>query len=152
MKVHLNQIPHDGLHFEGSESSQMLDLHAPDIQSVGDVHYALEVGLSDGGLFATGEVGVDLELQCVSCLERFRYPLRVSDFACQIELTGSETVDLTEPVREDILLALPPHPHCDWNGERVCHGVVPRANPDAATESPAATREAWGALDQLKLK
>ena len=152
MKVHLNQIPIDGLHLEGTEGNQILDLKEPDIQPVSDVQYSLDVGLSDGGLFATGEVGVDLELECVSCLERFRYPLRVPGFACQVELTGSETVDLTEPIREDILLALPPHPHCDWNGERVCQGVAFRAKSEAADAPLTEKPDAWGALDQLKLK
>ena len=152
MKVHLNQIPSEGLHVEGTDSNSILDLKVPDIQPAGDVEYSLDVGLSEGGLFATGVVGVDLELVCVACLEKFRYPLRVRDFACQLELTGSETVDLTEPIREDILLALPPHPHCDWNGERVCQGVFPRSKADATEQSLADTRDAWGALDQLKLK
>lgn len=152
MKIHLKQIPVDGLHTEGTEDSKILDLHERGIQPVSDVQYSLDVGLSDGGLFATGEVGVDLELQCVGCLEQFRYPLRVPDFACQIELTGSETVDLTEPVREDILLALPPHPHCDWNGERVCPGVSYRSKTEAADAPLAEKPDAWGALDQLKLK
>ena len=152
MKVHLNQIPLEGLHVEGADSSKILDLKDPDIQPVGDVTYSLDVGVSDGGLFATGDVGIDLELTCVSCLERFRRPVRVPDFACQVELTGSETVDLTEPIREDILLALPPHPHCDWNGERVCQGVFPRAKSETSDEPPADSRDAWGALDQLKLK
>jgi uncharacterized metal-binding protein YceD (DUF177 family) len=158
MKVHLNQIPVEGLHVEGTESSKILDLQAEDIKVLSDIAYALDVGLSDGGLFATGQVGVDLELQCVKCLESFRYPLRIPDFACQMELTGRETADLTEPVREDIVLALPPHPHCDWNGERVCPGVFVRPKSEATTDSPASsgetedTRKVWGALDQLKLK
>lgn len=152
MKVHLNQIPPEGLHVEGTDSHTILDLKEADIRPLGDVEYTLDVGLSDGGLFAMGVVGIDLELECVSCLEKFRYPVRVRDFACQVELTGSETVDLTEPIREDILLALPPHPHCDWNGERVCKGVFPRSKADASEQPSADTRDAWGALDQLKLK
>ena len=151
MKVHLNQIPIEGRHVEGTESSKILDLHEASIQPLGDVQYALDVGLSGGGLFATGLVGIDLELECVKCLERFRYPLRVPDFACQVELTGAESVDLTEPVREDILLALPPHPHCDWNGERVCPGVFHRTKTESA-EPLAESPDVWGALDQLKLK
>jgi uncharacterized metal-binding protein YceD (DUF177 family) len=152
MKVHLNQIPIEGLHVEGTESSKMLDLREPDIKPVSDVNYVLEVGLSEGGLFATGQIGVDLELVCVTCVERFRYRLIVPDFACQVDLTGNESVDLTEPVREDILLALPPHPHCDWNGERVCEGVFLPAKTETAEQTPAENRDAWGALDQLKLK
>ncbi len=152
MKAHLNQIPDTGLHLEGTASSQMLDLHEEGIQPVSEVRYDLEVGLSDGGLFATGTLGVDLELQCVACLDRFRYPLEVANFACQVELTGAELVDLTALVREDILLALPPHPHCDWDGGRVCQGAALRAKTETASEPLTDTREAWGALDQLKIK
>ena len=157
MKVHLNQIPVEGLHKEGTDDRKLLDLHEADLRPVSDIEYSLDIGLSDGGLFAVGSIGVDLELQCVKCLETFRYPLRLPDFACQVELTGKDTVDLTEPIREDIVLALPPHPHCDWNGERVCPGVF--VQPKATTASdplstlgePEDPRKVWGALDQLKL-
>ena len=156
MKLHLHQIPADGLHFEGAESSKILDLHEPGIRPLSDIRYALDVGLSDGGLFATGTLGLDLELECVACLDRFSYPLAVPDFACQLELTGAESVDLTDLVREDIVLALPPHPHCDWNGERVCQGALLRAKAEATADSrtetdETATRRVWGALDQLKI-
>jgi uncharacterized metal-binding protein YceD (DUF177 family) len=158
MKVHIHQIPLEGLHLEGEESSRMLDLHDDSIQPASDIHYALDVGLSEGGLFATGQLSLDLDMECVACLERFRYPLSVPDFACQIELTGRETVDLTEAIREDILLALPPHPHCDWSGERVCQGALSRFKTEAARETLSDAQETgntpdvWGALDQLKIK
>jgi uncharacterized metal-binding protein YceD (DUF177 family) len=151
MKIHLNQIPGEGLHLEGTEKSAILDLREEGLQPAGDIHYSLDVGLSDGGLFATGRVGVDLDLECVACLERFRYPLQIPNFACQVELTRAEAVDLTGMVREDILLALPPHPHCDWNGEKVCQGASLRANAETAPEPLSETRDAWGALDQLNI-
>ena len=99
---------------------------------------------------ATGEVGVDLELECVDCARKFAYPLRVEDFATQIELGRLETVDFTDQLREDILLALPPYPHCDWNGESVCKGAVLKGvnSPD---EDPGESHT-WDALDQLKFK
>ena len=152
MKVHLNQIPTEGLHLEGTEKSALLDLHEAGVQPASDIRYALDVGVSDGGLFATGSVGVDLDLECVACLERFLYPLDLPDFACQIELTGAASADLTGVVREDILLALPPHPHCDWNGEKVCQGASLRARAETATGPLSDSRDAWGALDQLKIK
>lgn len=150
MKVHLQQIPPGGAFYEGADPSSILDLHEKDLRALGPVEYRLDIGLSEGGLFATGSVGVDMELQCVSCLELFAYPVRVTDFACQIELTGAESVDLTEPVREDILLALPAHPHCDWSGEKVCHGVP--AGAASLSDSVAPGEDVWGALDQLKLQ
>jgi uncharacterized metal-binding protein YceD (DUF177 family) len=152
MKVHLLQIPDGGKHYEGEDPSAILDLHEPDTQPVSPVRYALDVGLSDGGLFATGEVGVDMELRCVNCLEKFQYPVRVSDFALQMELPGTETIDLTEPIREDILLALPAHPHCDWNGEKQCPGAFPTPVLEVPAEPLAESRDVWGALDEIKFK
>ena len=156
MKIHLRQIPDHGLHLEGTEPAAILELHEPAVRAAGDIRYSLDVGLSEGGLFATGTLAVPLDLECVSCLERFHHPLHIPDFACQIELASSESVDLTDLLREDILLALPPHPHCDWSGERVCKGAQLRAK--APADSPAEpdpaedTRRVWGALDQLKIK
>ena len=151
MKVHILQIPAEGLHIEGEEPSSILELNDEIARPTGPITYSLDVGLSDGGLFATGTLTVPLEFQCVACLDRFPYSLQVSDFACQVDLTGRETVDLTEYVREDILLALPPHPHCDWNGERDCKAAF-RKQTEIANEPLSDTREVWGALDQLKLK
>jgi uncharacterized metal-binding protein YceD (DUF177 family) len=151
MKIHLQQIPTEGLHVEGEEPSSILELNDDIARPTGPIVYSLDVGLSDGGLFATGSLSVPLDLVCVACLAHFPYTLSVPDFACQVELSGRETVDLTEPVREDTLLALPPHPHCDWDGERECKAAF-RKQAEAPDEPISDTREVWGALDQLKLK
>lgn len=151
MKVHILQIPPEGAHVEGEDPNTILDLHEENTKPIGPVRYSLNVGLSGGGLFATGEVGVDMRLQCVTCLEHFTFPAEVKDFACQVELTGSESVDLTDPVREDILLALPAHPHCDWNGEKVCPGAF-HAETESLEDDSAEKPDVWGPLDQLKLK
>jgi uncharacterized metal-binding protein YceD (DUF177 family) len=153
MKVHILQIPPEGKHIEGEDPSTILDLHEEHMKPIGPVRYALDVGLSGGGLFATGHLAVEMQAQCVACLEHFQYPAEVKDFACQIELTGSELVDLTDPVREDILLALPAHPHCDWNGEKVCPGAFHSLKETESTEDDSADKpDVWGPLDQLKLK
>ena len=148
MKVHLNQIPGHGLHLEGEEAASFLDLPESQARSASPLRYRLDVGLSDGGLFATGELAVDVSLECVNCLTRFIYPIRILDFAMQMELPGTEMVDLTPQIREDILLALPPYPHCDWNGENVCKGAVRKEESEAIPEAPGT----WDELDKLKFK
>ena len=146
MKVHQNQIPAIGLHMEGEDPADILELNDPSVQPLGPVRWWLDIGLSGGGLFATGRLAVDLGLECVACLRRFTYLLRVEDFAAQIDLDGRETVDLTDQVREDILLALPPYPHCDWNGQNVCKGAT-RESTESSGES-----HIWDELDKLKFK
>ena len=151
MKVHLNQIPPEGRRFEGEDPNTILELEGSDYTTVSPVGYTLDIGISEGGLFATGHIGVDLECTCVNCLERFTLPVDVENFAIQVEDTGSDEIDLTEPMREDILLALPAHPRCDWSGERTCPGVSrPTESPSSKAEDSSS--DVWTALDQLKIK
>ncbi len=149
MKVHVLQIPLDGKHYEGEIPGEVLGLNDEGPRSVGPIRYALDVGLSDGGLWARGKVSADVECECVRCLERFRQTLSVPDFACQIDLQGREAVDLTEYLREDTLLALPAHPHCDWDGKKVCKADF--TTHQSAVEPIDDHEDAWKALDKLKL-
>ena len=149
MKVHVLQIPEEGRHYEGEEPGKVLELNSDRARALGPIQYSLDVGLSDGGLFATGTVSVEIECHCVRCLEKFRRSLDVDDFACQIELEGREMVDLTEHLREDILLTLPAHPHCDWDGEKVCKAQFRDAPSEA--EPLDDHRDVWKGLDKLKL-
>ncbi|MEK0449164.1 MAG: hypothetical protein RL088_1432 [Verrucomicrobiota bacterium] len=149
MKVHVLQIPPDGKHYEGEESNSVLELNDPRVKAVSPITYSLDVGISDGGLWAHGPIGVDLDCECVRCLGRFKLPVRVQDFACQVELQGREMVDLTEYLREDILLALPAHPHCDWDGKTDCKASFSTSPADV--EPIDEQRDVWKELDNLKL-
>lgn len=156
MKIHLRQIPDEGMHLEGEESSDFLALPPEDhVRPLGPMQYSLEIGASSDGVWATGELSLDLELECARCTEAFAYALLVPDVALQIERPAQETVDLTPELREDIILALPAYPHCDWAGERVCPGrleaqgetAAPGESSDVAPLPPSA----WETLDQLKV-
>ena len=72
-----------------------------------------------------------------------------------MERPATETVDLTPLLREDILLALPAYPHCDWSGERVCPAQIQPAEKAGALgesdgRSESDSPSAWSTLDQLK--
>lgn len=149
MKVHILQIPEEGKHYEGEEPTDVLELDDERGRAIGPIEYALDVGLSEGGLFATGTLSMKIECQCVRCLEKFQRSLEVNDFACQVELEGREMVDLTEYLREDILLAFPAHPHCDWNADKVCKAEFRDAPSEA--EPLDDHRDVWKGLDKLKL-
>lgn len=163
MKVNLLHVPPEGLHIEGEEDRDILELPPTDlIQPVSPVRYSLDIGQNAEGVWATGEASLDVRCECVRCLEPFIYPVHLDDFAMQVERPASETVDLTPQLREDILLALPAHPRCDWSGERTCPRQFPTASETPAMVDPAddvdvngaAARppSAWEALDSLDLR
>jgi DUF177 domain-containing protein len=146
MKIHVKQIPPQGLRLEGEEDCPITELEGESIRCCGPLHYKLEIGISGDALWANGTLRQPMELQCVSCLERFIYVVQVPEFAVHRELTGPETIDLTPSMREDILLNLPAHPHCDRDGNRVCKAAHPTATEQSKRKPD------WSVLDKLKVK
>jgi uncharacterized metal-binding protein YceD (DUF177 family) len=147
MKVHLKQIPVEGLHLEGEEDCPIIEFQGEDIRCLGPLAYRLDLGVSGGGLWGTGSLRQKVELRCVACLEKFVHELGVPAFAMRAELHGPETVDLTPFFREDLLLNLPPHPRCDRDGGRVCKAAEPQP-----TIQDAQRKSDWSALDKLKVE
>ncbi|MGI9114839.1 MAG: YceD family protein [Chthoniobacterales bacterium] len=152
MKIHLNQIRPEGLHLQGEEDCPLHDL--AEVRCAGPLRYSLDLGVSDGALWAQGTIAQPVELNCVACLENFQHEVTVPGFALHTELHGPETIDITPFLREDILLNLPAHPHCDRDGGRVCKGPkLAMTNPAASPEKVEAEKRQrdWEALDKLKL-
>lgn len=155
IQVHLNQIPQSGfLTLSGEEDPACLDLHEAGMEPVGPLFYNLEVGISRGGLFATGTLSQKVRMTCVCCLEAFETLIETQTFATQQELQGSELVDLTSAIREDIQLLLPMHPRCEVGGNKKCSASFPkgdalRGSYGVATHTPPPTHSVWSALDNL---
>jgi uncharacterized protein len=147
--VHLKQIPPEGKRLEGEEDPGFLDLTAIGAKAAGPVHYALDVGLSGGGVFATGRVSAPVEMNCVACLQPFVYEAVSDPFAAQVEIDGRELVDLTPSVREELLLALPNHPRCDLIPGHTCPYQGPESSGGGTQQS---AQSAWDQLDKLKTK
>ena len=147
MKVHLKQIPPEGLHLEGDEECPILELETEGIRCVGPLHYSIDLGVTSGALWASGSLSQPVELRCVACLEKFVHEIQVPAFAMHTELRGPETVDLTPFLREDLLLNLPAHPRCDRDAGRAC-----KPKQIQTPEQDTKRKSDWSALDKLKLK
>jgi uncharacterized metal-binding protein YceD (DUF177 family) len=150
MKIHLQQIPEGGVHLEGQEKADILELNDPTIRALQDVTYSLSVQVEKNNVLVTGQLSLELEIECVSCLRLFHYPLVVPDFVYETTVGGRETIDLTPAIREDILLVLPSHPRCDWDGHSECPGL--RIEKGTSIDSVPEASNAWDALDELNLK
>ncbi len=150
MKIHLRQIPAEGLHLEGEEECAIPQLDPAEVRCTGPLRYQLDVGISEGALWANGELTQPVELRCVRCLETFPFEIVAKDFALHTDLTGPELIDLTPFMREDILLNLPPYPHCDREGGRICPvpEVIKQTKADGVLAEPPPD---WSALDKLEL-
>lgn len=150
MIIHLRQMEHGTLELRGEEDPAPLGLEESGAIPEGPLRYDLVAGLSGGGLWVHGCLQLNLRLTCVGCLESFPFSLRLPEFALQTELSGGESVDLTDWVREDILLALPPYPKCDSGPERRCPATFPLADYAPPGETTPGPNPAWAALDEIE--
>src|SRR6266446_2233368 len=132
---------------EGNVETIFLMPEAEEVRCVGPMQYKIDIGVSEGSLWANGSLKQPVELTCVACLEKFVHDIKVPAFALHTELHGPETVDLGPFMREDILLNLPAHPRCDREGGRVCKAAAAIA---AAAETKR--KADWSVLDKLKLE
>jgi uncharacterized protein len=152
MKIHLRQIQADGLHLEGEEECPITDLAADEVRCTEPLRYVLDLGISEGALWATGSLSQPVELRCVRCLEPFPFEIEAKAFSIHLDLTGPELIDLTPYLREDILLNLPAHPHCDREGGRLCPAAKPMAADEPSPKGDGKRQPDWSVLDKLKLK
>lgn len=151
--IDLRHFPAEGVHREGTLPATFFDLAPADtIQPSSPLTYSLDIQRDDDEIIAQGEVSSDFSLQCGRCGERFDYRLDLPDFVMEAPIENEQTIDLTAPLREDILLALPSYPRCE-DGNIIPHacpaeGRFTEAAP--SDEPPAEDKGIWDALDQLK--
>jgi uncharacterized protein len=152
MKINVKRIPEQGENLSGTEPSSILDFNDPGVRFESEIRYDLLAQLQGHALLVTGKLSTPATLRCSRCLKTFRKPLTVREFVFHQELAGEDFVDLTENIREDIILELPQRALCQDD----CRGLCPRCgqnlNESACQCDKSRGDLRWHALDQLKIK
>lgn len=153
--IPLEDFPEEGMLLTGELESEVFGLDCEDAQSAAPVEYRLDVQLYDTELLVRGSVSAPFRLRCTRCLKQFDYCIELDDLSYSYDTAGKAFVDVTEDVREDILLELPGHPKCELAGQE-CELFAefgdfrldkdPQPGVDCATPSGESV---WDALDQF---
>lgn len=152
MILSLRDLQEESQLLEGTWDVRQIGLEEAGASTAGELQYHLEAGLSGGGLWVRGNLRLPVKLTCVNCLASFVWEVEIPDFAMQTQVEGSDTIDLTEWIREDILLALPPYPKCDSAGGRNCPAKFPPVEHAPGENSSGTASQVWSALDKIKPK
>lgn len=103
---------------DGESDSDVFSFSKEDvIQAKTGYRYELDIELFEDLLTLKGKISADFSMLCSRCLERFDGTISLDDYLYAEELEGRAMIDLTNQVREDIVLALPAHPTCDKQGK-----------------------------------
>ena len=138
LTIDVTRLDPEGETLEGEVDC--VDLDEEFVKPFGGVRYCLKAQVFGAELLVRGRIEQDFDLVCSRCGKDFDDTVAVEDyvFSCPIDEKVPE-VDLTEDVRESIILALSTYPVCSEG----CPGV------ERKQEMPSDDR--WGALDGLKV-
>ena len=150
MMIALMDIGPDGLDVEGTLPAEVLECGADDpVYCTGPIAYDLHCQIVDLELLVDGSLSAPIEMRCRRCDCLFPGQLDHVAYHYDQELDPMpESVDLTEDIRESMILAFPSYPVC----QESCKGLCPQCgtNLNVGTcdcKPPADVR--WGALDCL---
>lgn len=152
--IDLRSLPDGGKDISGQELPTFFALDPKDsIQAVSPLKYDLHIERDGGELLISGRLEATFSLECGACLERFEQRVELEDYSSEIEIGKDDTINLTDTVREDTLLALPSYPRCDAGNvhPRQCpaEGRFEPALETAPDEPQSAGQGVWEALNKL---
>ncbi|MEM9481645.1 MAG: DUF177 domain-containing protein [Verrucomicrobiota bacterium] len=153
--IHPGEIPEEGVRVQGEIHGDIFEIDPKDARPAGPVRYEGHLSLVSDSVLFMGSLSADFEADCVRCLEGFTHRVSLDGHALQADLAEGATINLTESIREDILLALPAYPRCEEGLTPMdcpAEGKFPSTSNYRPIDDAERTRsgDVWGELDKLK--
>ncbi len=152
IKVHT--LDNNWSDFEGTEPISLLEVEDSEMMSFPeDIHYKLKATLVTGGILVEGMVETKINAQCGRCLENFSTQI-INNKVCHFyEDVTSDDLDITEDIREDLLLNLPINPLCSNDCQGICLTCGINLNKESCNcDDKNSGDDIWGDLDKIKFE
>ena len=160
IQISIAQLEHQKkISLQGQEKAEFLQLADNDIFTAEHpVEYFLEAEKVSGGVHLSGSVSCLLACNCARCLKKTETLVQNSEIELFFPVADEEVLDISEDIREELLLNLPMNILCNDN----CAGLCPVCGCDLNTTQCECTPAAmdahgektdepspWDALDVL---
>ena len=148
--VDVARLERDGEEFSGVLDDSIYALDDEYLSPFAGLRYDLFVQRLGGELLVRGSLEQDFTAACSRCGADFDFTVKVPDFVVSVEVDEKdEFTDLTNDLRESIILALPTYPVCRED----CRGICPTCGKNLNEGSCSCVREErdgrWAVLDSL---
>ena len=120
MKIHVSQVPEDGLLEHVRYDPAPLDMDRQDVRLRDPFEVDAAIRRVDEELLVDVDITAPAELTCARCLTDFRQTLE-ADALFSYTVRPTDVVDITEDVRQELVLAYPMIPLCRPD----CQGLCP---------------------------
>ncbi len=153
LEIDTVQLPEEGKEFSGVLDPKIFGLPENDTQPVGGLEYDLFVQCFDDELLLQGFLAAPFQFTCVRTNNLFVQTISLEDVAISITVTSS-VIDVTEALREEVLINFPNYPRCDQADEPMeCkidnhYLVLDKPAVDSVSDAPPHEGDdQWSALD-----
>ena len=120
MKIAVNRIPFSGLREEGTFQASTMDLERPDVHPVSYVEVSAYATKAEREVLVQADIHCTVELSCARCLTPFEHDVAASGIWAY-EVLPTDVIDLTDDVRQELILAYPMIAVCRPS----CKGLCP---------------------------
>lgn len=152
MIIDIARMKPDGELFRGEEPPCIFEFEDGGHVSVKEpVKYDLKGYIVTNELIVEGKISVKALFVCSRCAEPFGIEINEPSFHFSMAVDeGTESVDLTDEIREAMLLAFPSYPVCSSGCRGLCAQCGINLN-DKSCNCKQASDVSWGELNNLKL-
>ena len=156
--IPLEEFPEEGLWVQGEADGALFGTDDTGAACVGALSYRLEVQLYDTELMLRGTLSAEFSLRCDRCLREFEYTVTVDDLTISCDVRGKAEVDVTEELREEVLLELPGYPKCEISGleceinDTICDFRLDKDPHSGVNSATPSGKSVWDALDDFPRK
>ena len=151
LTIDVARLDPDGENLSGTLDDAILDLHDEYVRPFAGIRYALEARRVGRELLVRGQLEQDFDAVCSRCGGDFDFTVKVPDFTVSVEVDEkTEFVDLTEELRESIILALPTYPVCRVECRGICPQCGKNLNEGSCSCATESSDERWNVLDSLR--
>ncbi len=151
--INVSHLPVDGEKLKGELPAAIFAMNTDERLSFPHpLCYQLRLEMAEQTLCVTGNVWTTIDCRCDRCWAFFQPQLRADNVGHMYPVPGDHLVDLTEDIREDILLQLPLKFLCQSSCLGLCPHCGQNLNLTACNCKMRKSREdQWSVLDQLNL-
>ncbi|MBI3011855.1 MAG: DUF177 domain-containing protein [Candidatus Omnitrophica bacterium] len=135
MKIQVSTIPPEGLQRLASYDPTTMDMDRSDVRLKEPFEVDAFITKVDRELVVDVEIRAPLHLSCGRCLEGFPWTVR-TDALLSYRVQPADIVDITDDIRQEVILAYPTVPLCQPG----CKGLCPSCGQDLNVASCAHQR------------
>ena len=153
MKIIVDRIPESGQRIYSQEPVAQYDIAYLDIVFKDPIDIDVGAQVISGILVVSGKIWTKVQLTCSRCLSTFSREWIDASYHFDCAIRGpNEIIDLTDHIREDIILGLPVKPLCREDCKGLCIICGADRNKTACECPKAKTDIRWSDLNRLKLE